>query len=287
MMNSKSALGKGLSALIGDSAASDGNINFIDLNNIIANPNQPRRVFDEVALLELADSIRQNGVLQPILVTQIEDKYIIIAGERRFRAAKLAGLENIPAIIKDVDSKKALELAILENIQREDLSPIEEAESYDKLLKQFNYTHEDLSKLLNKSRSHISNVLRILNLPDEVKFLINDNKISLGHAKILVSSDDPISVANRIVSENLSVRSTEKLLNEHRKTPPQKRHKRLIREGAHVHFQKETDLLEIEKMLSDFLTMKVEINDTLEGGEMIIKFESLSQLDFLITKLGN
>lgn len=192
------------------------NSNFVDLdiNDIKPNPNQPRKYFDDTKLRELSDSIKHSGLLQPIIVSQKNEdgKYIIVAGERRYRASKLAGLNKIKSIILDINEQEILKNAILENVQREDLNPVEEANGYKKIIDTFNYTHEQLAKEIGKSRAHITNLLRILTLPDEVLSAVKNNNISLGHAKVLLSVNNPMNYLDAIIEKQLSVRQLEKMI---------------------------------------------------------------------------
>ena len=213
----KQALGRGLNALMGEaqtetgSAASD---TLVDINKIQPNPNQPRTHFNETLLQELSESIRENGVLQPLLVRKKGQKYEIIAGERRYQASKLAGIEKLPVIIKDVDDQKMLELALIENLQRSDLNPIEEAKGYKQLLKESGMTQEALSKAVSKSRSAITNSLRLLDLPHEVQQFLFDGKMTAGHARAILAvpyEEARIRLAQKVVDEGLSVRATENL----------------------------------------------------------------------------
>jgi ParB family chromosome partitioning protein len=182
----------------------------LDINAIHPNPNQPRKTFDESKLQELSESIALHGLLQPILITKDDDKYIIVAGERRYRAAKIAGLQTIKAILLDLNEKEILRNAIIENIQREDLNPVEEAVAYKNMIDTFGYTHEVLSNEVGKSRSHITNLLRILSLPDRILISLKNGNISLGHAKVLLSCDDPDHFLDLVIDKNLSVRNLEK-----------------------------------------------------------------------------
>lgn len=213
----KQALGRGLNALMGEAQTETGNVNsdtLVDITKIQPNPNQPRTHFNETLLQELSESIRENGVLQPLLVRKKGQKYEIIAGERRYQASKLAGIEKLPVIIKDVDDQKMLELALIENLQRSDLNPIEEAKGYKQLLKESGMTQEALSKAVSKSRSAITNSLRLLDLPDEVQQFLFDGKITAGHARAILAvpfEDARIRLAQKVVAEGLSVRATENL----------------------------------------------------------------------------
>ena len=213
----KQALGRGLNALMGEAQTETGSVasdTLIDITKIQPNPNQPRTHFNETLLQELSESIRENGVLQPLLVREKGQKYEIIAGERRYQASKLAGIEKLPVIIKDVDDQKMLELALIENLQRSDLNPIEEAKGYKQLLKESGMTQEALSKAVSKSRSAITNSLRLLDLPDEVQQFLFDGKMTAGHARAILAvpfEDARIRLAQKVVNEGLSVRATENL----------------------------------------------------------------------------
>lgn len=213
----KQALGRGLNALMGEAQTETGNVTsdtLVDITKIQPNPNQPRSHFNETLLQELSESIRENGVLQPLLVRKKGQKYEIIAGERRYQASKLAGIEKLPVIIKDVDDQKMLELALIENLQRSDLNPIEEAKGYKQLLKESGMTQEALSKAVSKSRSAITNSLRLLDLPDEVQQFLFDGKMTAGHARAILAvpfEDARIRLAQKVVNEGLSVRATENL----------------------------------------------------------------------------
>lgn len=213
----KQALGRGLNALMGEAQTETGNVTsdtLVDIAKIQPNPNQPRTHFNETLLQELSESIRENGVLQPLLVRKKGQKYEIIAGERRYQASKLAGIEKLPVIIKDVDDQKMLELALIENLQRSDLNPIEEAKGYKQLLKESGMTQEALSKAVSKSRSAITNSLRLLDLPDEVQQFLFDGKMTAGHARAILAvpfEDARIRLAQKVVAEGLSVRATENL----------------------------------------------------------------------------
>lgn len=213
----KQALGRGLNALMGEAQTEAGSVasdTLIDITKIQPNPNQPRTHFNETLLQELSESIRENGVLQPLLVRKKGQKYEIIAGERRYQASKLAGIEKLPVIIKDVDDQKMLELALIENLQRSDLNPIEEAKGYKQLLKESGMTQEALSKAVSRSRSAITNSLRLLDLPDEVQQFLFDGKMTAGHARAILAvpfEDARIRLAQKVVNEGLSVRATENL----------------------------------------------------------------------------
>ena len=216
-MVKKSGLGKGLNSLFSEVDAEVGNkkeATTLPLKKIKPNKNQPRKHFDEAELAELSDSIKQNGILQPLLVREKGDHYEIVAGERRFQAAKLAQLEEVPVVIKAISDEEVFKLALIENLQRSDLSPIEEAQGYKQLIKQENLTQDDLAKVLSKSRSAITNTLRLLDLPTEVQTLMAEGRISAGHARAILSvsgKEGRIKLAQKVIEENLSVRQTENL----------------------------------------------------------------------------
>lgn len=215
-MAKKSGLGRGLNALISEANAETGNEPeaVLSISEIVRNPNQPRKTFDEDKLAELADSIRQNGVLQPILVRRKGQKYEIVAGERRYQASKLAGLNEIPAVVREIDDDKVFQLALIENLQRSDLSPIEEAKGYKQLLTSRSLTQEELAKILSKSRSAIANTLRLMDLPVEVQHMMEQGLLTAGHARAILavpSEEGRIKLAKKVVTESLNVRQTENL----------------------------------------------------------------------------
>lgn len=215
-MAKKSGLGRGLNALISEANAETGNEPeaVLSISEIVRNPNQPRKTFDEDKLEELADSIRQNGVLQPILVRRKGQNYEIVAGERRYQASKLAGLKEIPAVVREIDDDKVFQLALIENLQRSDLSPIEEAKGYKQLLTSRSLTQEELAKILSKSRSAIANTLRLMDLPVEVQHMMEQGLLTAGHARAILavpSEEGRIKLAKKVVTESLTVRQTENL----------------------------------------------------------------------------
>ena len=215
-MAKKSGLGRGLNALISEANAETGNEPeaVLSISEIVRNPNQPRKTFDEDKLAELADSIRQNGVLQPILVRRKGQKYEIVAGERRYQASKLAGLKEIPAVVREIDDDKVFQLALIENLQRSDLSPIEEAKGYKQLLTSRSLTQEELAEILSKSRSAVANTLRLMDLPVEVQHMMEQGLLTAGHARAILavpSEEGRIKLAKKVVTESLTVRQTENL----------------------------------------------------------------------------
>ena len=268
----KKGLGRGLSSLIGDSDVKITN-NKISISSIIPNKYQPRKNFDRNSLEELTASIRERGIIQPIIVRASEDsndKYELIAGERRWQAAQNAGLHEVPAVILNVDNLKSLEFAIVENVQRKDLNPIEEAEGYQRLINEFNYDQDKVAKFIGKSRAHISNCIRLLSLPAKViEHIIND-KISPGHAKILVGLDNSELLAEKIIKKKLSVRQAEALA-------------RLVKINKSSIKSKDPNSIDIENQLSSKIGMKVFLNNKKNNtGTLIFEYKGVDQLDRLI-----
>jgi len=281
-----SRLGRGLAALIGDVAPIDGprvsgsvDGKRLPVDFIVANRRNPRSDFDPQQLEELANSIREKGVMQPLLVRPTggdPDTYEIIAGERRWRAAQAAGLHEVPVIIRDVDDKEALELAIIENVQRADLNSIEEAMGYGELMSEYSYTQNDLAQVIGKSRSHVANTLRLLRLPDDVKKMLANGDLTAGHARTLITADDPSQLAQKIVNQGLSVRQAE-VLNQKRKDASGKK--------PASQPEKDNDTLALEKELSDFLGLSVAVKDKGGSGKLEIRYKNLEQLDAVCHKL--
>jgi len=286
MQEKPSRLGRGLAALIGDMATLEGarvaesssGSKRLPLEFIIANRANPRREFDAAQLEELTSSIREKGVMQPLLVRPTQDPNVfeIIAGERRWRAAQKAGLHEIPVIIRDVDDKEALELAIIENVQRVDLNPLEEAQGYGQLIDQFDYTQQDLAQVIGKSRSHVANTLRLLRLPQDVRDMLSRGELTAGHARTLITAEDPAGLARRIVGAGLSVREAEAL--SQRGSAPRKK-------PAGEHREKDSDTVALEKRLSDALGLAVSIDHRDEGGRIEIRYRTLEQLDAICARL--
>jgi ParB family chromosome partitioning protein len=287
-MNEKpSRLGRGLAALIGDMTPIEGarladnssGGRRLPVEFVIANRANPRRDFDPEQLEELTSSIREKGVMQPLLVRPTEDpnKFEIIAGERRWRAAQRAGLHDVPVIIRDVDDKEALELAIIENVQRVDLNPLEEAQGYGQLLDQFAYTQQDLAQVIGKSRSHVANTLRLLKLPQNVRDMLARGELTAGHARTLITADDPAALAREIVDGGLSVREAE-ALTQQRIVPERKSLQRPSE-------ARDSDTLALEKRLSDVLGLAVAITHSEAGGKLEIRYKTLEQLDGVCLKL--
>ncbi|MBO3758264.1 ParB/RepB/Spo0J family partition protein [Ciceribacter sp. L1K23] len=280
--HSKRRLGRGLAALIGemdqpvDGAARKSAVNpdrSVPIEFISRNPRNPRRYFNEDELQDLAGSIRQHGIVQPVVVrTLSSDRYEIIAGERRWRAAQLAGLVEIPVIVRDVDDRTALELAIVENVQRSDLNPLEEALGYEQLIAEHGYTQNDLGEVIGKSRSHVANSLRLLKLPDEVRTMLAEGSLSAGHARALVSTGDPVGLAKTIVHKGLSVRDAERLAQNHIRGET-------ISSAGAAKEPKDSDTVALERSLSDRLGLAVTISHKGDGGQIRINYKSLDQLE--------
>lgn len=294
----RQGLGRGLSALLGDdrpvvedmpvdaggeleSASPTGRrrlpIEFLERNSA-----QPRYRFNEEALEELALSIKEKGLLQPILVRELgPEKFQIVAGERRWRAAQKAGVHEVPVVVRELSDTEVLEVAIIENIQREDLSAIEEATAYRRLMDEFGHTQEVVAGIVGKSRSHITNLLRLLNLPQKVRDLVDDGRLSMGHARALLSADDPVSLAGKVIADGMSVRQTEAAAKsgEVKRREPQPG-------GRSKKSGKDADTIALEKDLTAALSMKVAIDHQGEGGTVTISYKSLEELDELCSKMG-
>ncbi len=273
----KAALGKGLNALLPDRG---GEVIEIEIGKVLPNEKQPRKVFRDESLKELASSIKEKGVLQPVIVSRVGDgSFRLIAGERRWRASSLAGLKKIPALVKDVSSQDAIEIALIENIQREELNPIETANAFNSLMKDFSLTQEELSERVGKERATVANYLRILKLPDEVKALVNDGSLSIGHAKALLSIPDRlelIEAARKIVRDGLSVRAAEALCNDINKLPegPAKQPKKVRK--------KLPEVADLEDKLIRALGTKVRLQHKGKKGKIEIEYYSLDELDRLL-----
>ena len=274
----RKGLGRGLSALLADAGTSVGDApataeTHLPLDLLDPNPNQPRRHFAEEDLQDLAASIQQKGILQPLIV-RADDKgrYQIVAGERRWRAAQRAQLHEVPAIVRVLTAPEVLELAIIENVQRADLSPLEEARGYQQLIDRFGHTQDQIAKALGKSRSHIANLLRLLGLPDDVQTLLASGAISAGHARALIGLDAPLPIARRIINERLSVRETEALDRKTRSAPPPRPPR----------IEKDADTRALEADLSAHLGLAVRIeHGTGEAGQLSLRYKSLDELDGL------
>ncbi|QGR02947.1 ParB/RepB/Spo0J family partition protein [Ehrlichia ruminantium] len=280
-------LGKGIFELIGNNTiennTSTNTNNNVNSNNYITIPinllnpstSQPRKIFNKESLKELAESIAKHGIIQPIVVRKnpYKTSYEIIAGERRWRASILAKLKSVPVIVKEVTDSQCFELSIIENIQRQDLTPIEEAEAYKKLIDTFSYTHEDLASILGKSRSYITNMIRILSLPQSVKSMVNDKTISFGHARALVNIENVEEIIQKIINSNLNVRQTELLVKKLQKS-------RTVKEN-----QTDVNLKKLEQSLSQTLNLDIKINGVKNKGNIIIKYKNAQQLNSILEKL--
>jgi ParB family chromosome partitioning protein len=299
MSEDKKRLGKGLAALMGEaslhynSQVPASEFTYIKIADIEANPDQPRKNIPLDALNELADSINQNGVLQPILVQKIaHGAYRIIAGERRWRAAKIAGLNEIPAIVKNYSQDQEFKVALIENIQRQELDAIEEAAGYLRLIEDFSYTQEQIATTLGKSRSHIANILRLNTLPQSVKDQLINNQITLGHAKILVGLDQAAEIANVFIEKKFNVRQAEQYIKNLRENGQNGKSK--PRRSVALNAQKDLisdenftdpEMLKLQQMLSDKFSTKVMIEFAKLGGKITITFDDLDQLDEILNKI--
>jgi ParB family chromosome partitioning protein len=289
----KRGLGRGLSALLGDpvvqivatgegsDGARDGKeLRTLPIEHLYPGKFQPRRVFDAEAINDLVESVREKGILQPILVRPHPEhvgSFEIIAGERRWRAAQAAGLHDMPAIVRDLSDREALEVGLIENLQRQDLSPLEEAEGYRRLMDDFSHTQEELAKTVGKSRSHVANTMRLLTLPAPVKEMLDRGDLTAGHARALLTSGDPLTLAQQVVSKGLNVRQTEKLAQS--PAPAAKRKKDKAEDG------RDADIVALERDLSNRLGLRVSIQVAGKGGEVILHYGSLEQLDGILQRL--
>ena len=269
----KKGLGRGLSSLIGETKL-EINVNILPISDLARNKFQPRKIFDEDSLEELTNSIKERGVIQPIIVRKSSDgksKYEIIAGERRWLAAQKAGLHTVPVVIADVNDLKSLEFAIVENVQRQDLNAIEEARGYQRLIKEFSYDQEKVAQFIGKSRSHIANFLRLLNLPDKVLKLVETKKLSAGHAKILIGLDNIEFVAKKIIEKKLSVRQTEKFVNIFK---IKKKSFRML---------KDPNLRALESSIIEKIGLNISIkNKKNNTGSLTVEYKDLNQLNKII-----
>ena len=291
MSEPKKGLGRGLSALLGDAPRAEpetegrrDSVREVEIARIRPNPAQPRQHFDEESLAELAESIRERGVLQPILVRPTEDGYELIAGERRWRAAQRARLHSIPALVREHDDSGSAELALIENVQREDLNAIEEAEGYKALITRFGHGQDGVAKLVGKSRSHVANLLRLLDLPEAVRLMLLRGDISMGHARAVATAPDPEALANEIADKGLSVRQAEELAKQ-------------VKPGAGRDIGRasarreraqsvDADLAALERQLSDMLGLKVKVKHSGKGGTVALSYSSLDQLDMICQRLS-
>lgn len=298
-MNDKrpaSGLGRGLAALLDEAVRqrtpeqidepvpeqAEPGIREVEIGRVRPNPAQPRMHFDEEAIAELAESIAERGVLQPILLRPDGDSFQLVAGERRWRAAQKAGLHTIPAIVRDIDDSTSAEIALIENIQRADLNPIEEAEGYRQLIKRYGHKQDDISKLVGKSRSHVANLLRLLNLSDGVKQALLRGDIDMGHARAVAAAPDPDALVAEIVQKGLSVRQAEALA-QRAKTPPLPSFARAA--ATREHRRADADAEALERQLGDILGMKVTVAHKGAGGAVTIHYSNFEQLDMICQRL--
>ncbi|MDD2839602.1 MAG: ParB/RepB/Spo0J family partition protein [Rickettsiales bacterium] len=297
-MNSTNKLGKGLSSLLGEKKLNLSSslmsidltaekIQLISIELLRPNRFQPRKFFNDEELRELSLSIKEYGILQPIVVRKLAEdlsKFEIIAGERRFRASKIAGLETVPAIVKDFNDKDVLSLAIIENIQRSDLSVMEEAEAYFMLMKDFNYTQQDVANFVGKSRSHVANIIRLLDLPQEVKELLYQKKIDMGHARALINCDRAVEIASTIVDANLSVRETEKLVRDYNQ---EKINLKRNAKKAQISMLNREYFKRVEKGLFEKINLKskIDFDNQKKKGKIVINYNSIEQLEEFLKKI--
>lgn len=288
----RSRLGRGLAALIGDVGDEGGVVEKprsgqrkVPAAFLRPNPRNPRRTFGEEELSDLANSVRERGIIQPIVVRAVDgerDSYEIIAGERRWRAAQIAGLHEVPIIIVEVDDRQALEIAIIENVQRADLNPLEEASGYQMLAEQFGYSQHDVARIIGKSRSHVANTMRLLKLPEPVKAYLSDGRLSAGHARALLTQEDPEGLARAIVERGMNVRAVEALAQE----LTEARAKAEGRPARKPKLELDADARALERRLSDALGLQVALRYDGQGGEIRIRYSSLDQLDEVCRRLA-
>jgi ParB family chromosome partitioning protein len=285
-----SGLGRGLSSLLGEVAqeapisaggatTARGGVQMMPVSSIEPHLDQPRRHFDEAALAELAESIQARGLIQPIVVRPHGHRYQIVAGERRWRAAQKARLHEVPVIVREFSDAETLEVALLENIQRQDLNAIEEAEAYQRLINEYAHTQEELGRIVNKSRSHIANLLRLLDLPAPVRNMVVEGELSMGHARALVTAPEPEALAREIVDRGLSVRDAEKLARFGK--PGRERQQKLDYKGS-----PSADIDALERQLGDMLGLKVQIKHGPSGGTVTLAYSTLDQLDMICQRLS-
>lgn len=285
-------LGRGLSALLGDTAprsdegggdqqAGASSVRLLPVSSLAPHPSQPRRHFDEAALDELAQSIAQRGIIQPIVVRPHGKDYQIVAGERRWRAAQRARLHEVPVIVRNLDDAETLEIALVENIQRQDLNAIEEADTYSKLIQEFGHTQDALARLVGKSRSHVANLLRLLDLPLSVQKLVIERALSMGHARALINASDPETLAERVVAKGLSVRDTERLARENGGGDAGSRKESSVNSES-----SNADIAALERQLGDVLGLNVRISHDGKGGTLVLQYSTLDQLDMVCQRLS-
>ncbi len=286
----RSRLGRGLAALIGEVGDEMTVVERgrgqrkVPVEFLRPNPRNPRKAFEDSELKELSQSIKDRGIIQPIVVRPLKnmpDAFEIVAGERRWRAAQVAGLHEVPVVVVEIDDKTSLEYAILENVQRTDLNPIEEAQGYSRLMAEFSYTQENLSKIIGKSRSHIANMMRLTDLPDPIKSLLVNKQITAGHGRALLAVKDPQRVAKQIIDHGLSVRQVEEIAQADQASPDKPDAK-----SARPKTEKDPDTRALEKALQDVLGLTVSIDHKGQGGELRIRYKTLDQLDGLCRRLN-
>ncbi|QTL05195.1 ParB/RepB/Spo0J family partition protein [Aquabacter sp. L1I39] len=281
----RSRLGRGLAALIGDMGGDDARpapvqkgagVRKVPIEFVRPSPRNPRRTFLEEGLEDLTASVKEKGIIQPIVVRTIgPNAFEIVAGERRWRAAQRAALHEVPVVVVELNDREALEVAIIENVQRSDLNPLEEAQGYEALMAEFSYTQQDLSKVIGKSRSHIANTLRLMKLPEQVKTYVADGRLTAGHARALLTHDDPARIAREVVEKGLNVRDVEALA----------KVKTAVASASRP-AEKDADTRAVERRLAEALGLKVQLQTKGEGGELRIRYSDLDQLDLLCRKLG-
>ncbi|WP_207485327.1 ParB/RepB/Spo0J family partition protein [Arenibaculum pallidiluteum] len=288
------SLGRGLSALFGEAAedvveSAGRPPRTVPIEFVHPGRFQPRKRFDQEAIQALVESVRERGILQPLLVRRHPEspsEYELIAGERRWRAAQIAGLHEVPVVLRELSDREALEIALIENIQRQDLTPLEEAEGYRRLMDEFAHTQENLAKALGKSRSHIANMLRLLSLPDPIKEMVGDGRLTAGHARALLGVPEPVAVARQVVEKGLNVRQVEQLAREAQATkadPVSAAGRAVARAAAQA---KDPDTLALERELTERLGLKVTIGPQGPGGTVTIQYQNLDQLDEVIRRLS-
>jgi ParB family chromosome partitioning protein len=278
------ALGRGLSSLLKEEIVPieiTQSVNNVDISLVEVNKNQPRKYFDEEKIKELTDSIISHGVVQPIIVNKLTNgKYQIIAGERRFRACKLAGLQTIPVLVKELSKKDILEIALIENIQRQELTSIEEAEGFQQLVQDYGYSHAELSVAVGKSRGHVANLLRLNNLPDSIKMMINNGQLSMGHARCLIGLENAEVLAAKIIANDLNVRQAEELAGSKRKI------KRANNDSPKKEEPVNEDLIMLGQSLSKKFGVKVIVENSWNGGKISFHYSNLEELDSILTKFN-
>lgn len=288
-------LGRGLSALLGEAGprpvdartateTPGSSVRMLPVSSLAPHPGQPRRHFDDQALEELAQSIAQRGIIQPIVVRPHGRDYQIVAGERRWRAAQRARLHEVPVIVRDLNDAETLEIALVENIQRQDLNAIEEADTYSKLIEEFGHTQEALGKLVGKSRSHVANLLRLLDLPVTVQKQVIEGALSMGHARAIINAPDPEALAGQVVAKGLSVRDTEKLAKGRK--PDGVRQSNAPESSVQPEVGSNADIAALERQLGDVLGLHVRIAHGEKGGTLTLGYSTLDQLDMVCQRLS-